>query len=345
MAKRRAKGEGGVYERKDGRWAGQYVVETATGPKRRYVYAKTRKEAAAKLRKAMGERDAGMAFEAGSLTVGEFLDSWLNDSVRGSVRQRTWDRYEQLCRVHIKPALSRVKLKVLTPAHLQRLYRQKLDSGLSRRTVQYIHATLRRVLGQAVRWGLIPRNVAEAVDAPRPNRGETRPLSPEQARAFLQAAHGDRYEALYVLALTTGLRQGELLGLRWEDVDLDGGELQIRRTLVTRSGEHTFGEPKTARGRRTVALVPMATDVLRSHRERQRDVGLWYPGGLVFTTSKGTPVDPQNMTCRSFRPLLKRAGLPEIRFHDLRHTAATLMLSGGVHPKIVQEILGHAQIS
>jgi integrase len=171
-----------------------------------------------------------------------------------------------------------------------------------------------------------------------------RPLSPEQARRLLHEARGDRFEALYVLALTTGLRQGELLGLRWEDVDLSAKRLRVRRTLVTGS-KLTFGQPKSSRGRRGVALTPHAADSLTVHRDQQQDGSLYDRTGLVFCTSKGTPIAPQNLVRRCFKPLLKRAGLPNIRFHDLRHTCATLLLGRGVHPKVVQDLLGHAQIT
>jgi integrase len=152
-------------------------------------------------------------------------------SQRDTVRQRTYERYEQIARVHIKPALWRIKLKALTPAHVRGLYREKLDSGLAPRTVQYIHTTLQKALKQAVADGLIPRNAAASVKAPRPTKKEIQPLSPDQARAFLAAARGDRFEALYVVAVHCGLRQGELLGLKWEDVDFEARTLQVRRTL------------------------------------------------------------------------------------------------------------------
>jgi integrase len=167
---KRGNGEGSIYRRKDGRWVGQYTIQTATGQKRRYVYGKTRADVAGKLAKAIAERDAGLTFDAGNLTVSEYLTAWLNDSVRGAVRSGTYRRYEQLCRGHIVPALGNLQLKALSPAHVQRFYRAKLDAGLSPRTVQYMHATLHRALGRAVKWGLIPRNVTEAVDAPRPAR-------------------------------------------------------------------------------------------------------------------------------------------------------------------------------
>jgi len=180
-----------------------------------------------------------LTFEAGSLKLGEYLDCWLPD-IRDTVRQRTWERYEQLVRVHIKPALGRVKLKDLTATHARGLYREKLESGSSPRTVQYIHSTLRKALQDAMSDGLMPRNVADGIKAPRPKRKEINPLSPEQARTFLKAVRGDRLEALYVLALHRGLRQGELLGLRWDDLDLEAGTLQVRPSYAATRGDRGF---------------------------------------------------------------------------------------------------------
>ncbi len=188
--------------------------------------------------------------------------------------------------------------------------------------------------------------------APRPAPEEMRPLSEDEARAFLETAKAsdDRFEPLYVLAITTGLRRGELLGLRWDDVDLERGKLRVGRALVREGGQHIVGETKTRRGRRQVNLTPRTVNTLKAHRKRQleermRLSGLYKDHGLIFATGIGTPVNPENLVNRSFKPLLKRASLPEIRFHDLRHTCATLLLGRGVHPKIVQELLGHATIA
>jgi integrase len=179
-----------------------------------------------------------------------------------------------------------------------------------------------------------------------------RPLSETEARAFLESinATGERFEALYVLAITTGLRRGELLGLRWDDADLEQGTLRVGRSLVREGGRYTLGETKTKRGRRRVNLTPRTVNALKAHRKRQleervRLAGLYEDQDLIFATSAGTPIQPENLVKRSFKPLLKKAGLPEIRFHDLRHTCATLLLGRGVHPKIVQELLGHATIA
>ena len=255
-----------------------------------------------------------------------------------------------MVRLHLAPTLGHLKLKALSPAHVQGLYRSKLDSGLSRRTVQLIHTTLHKALKQAVRWGLVPRNVTEAVTSPRPAKKEIHPLTPRQARTLLDAVKGERFEALYALATTAGLRRGELLDLRWMDIDLERGYVQVRQQLIrTKEQGLTFTSPKGGKSR-SVRLTTRAVKALESHRERQleeklRLAGLWNENGLVFTTAIGTPMDGDNLVKRYFKPLMSQTQLPRVRFHDLRHTFATLLLSRGTHPKVVQEMLGHADIS
>ncbi len=251
---------------------------------------------------------------------------------------------------HITPSLGRVKLASLNAAHLQGLYRSKPEAGLSPRTMRYIHAVMHRALKKALRWGLVLRNVSEAVDPPKPQKEKIKPLSRDEARRLLEAARGDRLEALYVLAVHCGLRQGKLLGLRWEDIDLNAATLRVRRALTTAKDGPRFVTPKTAKSRRTVKLNRQAVEALKRHHDRQfeestRLAGEWRDYGLVFATATGTPINPRNLTGRSFKPLLKQPGLPDIRFHDLRHTCATLLLGSGVHPKLVQEPLGHATIA
>src|ERR671917_169114 len=199
MAKKRGNGEGSIYRRTDGRWVGQYLVHTAKGPKYRYLYGQTRAAVAEKLTKAMADRDSGLIFDAGKMTVGEYLDRWLSDSVKGTVRVSTYERHEAIIRLHIKPSLGRVGLKKLTPVHVRGLHREKLDAGLAPATVRKIHSTLHKALSQA------------DVKAPRPAPEEMQPLSEAEARAFLDTARGDRFEPLYMLAISTGLRRGELL--------------------------------------------------------------------------------------------------------------------------------------
>lgn len=355
---KRGNGEGSITRRKsDGLYMARYTVQTATGAKRRAVYGKTRGEVSEKLTKAMADRDGGLVFDADNLKVGEYLTRWLSDAVRGTVRRSTFARYEEVSRLHIIPVLGRVKLKSLTPAHVRGLYRQKLDGspaegvrGLSPRSVQYIHVTLHKALKQAVADGLIPRNVTEAVKPPRPVKKEVRPLDSDQARALLDAARGDRLEALFVVAVTAGLRAGELLGLRWEDLDLSAGKLAVRRSLDYGGKEPAFNPPKNGKGR-AVKLTRRAVEAFKRHRvtqneERLRLGALWGDHGLIFTGHAGGPMRASTLSNGPHLRLLKRAGLPErTRFHDLRHTCATLLLKKGVHPKLVQELLGHATIS
>jgi integrase len=199
---------------------------------------------AEKLAKAMTDRNSGLIFDAGKMTLGEYLDRWLSDSVKGTVRPSTYERHEAIIRLHVKPSLGRVGLKKLTPAHVRGLYREKLDARLAPATVRKIHHTLHKALSQALSDGLVPRNAAD-VKAPRPTPEENHPLSEGEARAFLEAAKesGDRFEALYVLAITTGLRRGELLGLRWDDADLERGTLRVGRALV-REAVMSWAKPR-----------------------------------------------------------------------------------------------------
>jgi integrase len=230
------------------------------------------------------------------------------------------------------------------------LYRERLDAGFAPRSVLHIHRTLSKALKQAHDDGLVPRNAAGTVRPPRPHREEIRPLNREQVRVLFEAAREDRLEALYVTAVTAGLRRGELQGLKWEDVDLSGvtGTLQVRRTLSEPRGGYIFEAPKSGKGR-SVRLTRKATAALREHRKRQLEermqkAGLWREHGLVFPSGIGTPLLGGNLN-RAFKATLQCAGLPSIRFHDLRHTCATLLLRQGVNPKYVQELLGHADIS
>jgi integrase len=346
MAKRRGNNEGSIYRRKDGYWVGQYGVETATGRKTRYIYGRRREEVREKLIKAIADRDGGFVFDDKNMSVGEYLKGWLDDSVRGSIRASTHASYEGQVRRYIVPAIGRVKLGKLTPAHVQHLYREMQDRGLSARTVQYTHAVLRRALKQAKRWGMVDRNVAEDADPPRLESDEIQPLDRKQTRRLLQVAEGDRLHALYVVAVTAGLRPSEMFALRWSDVDLEAGTLRVNRALS--GGE--FVAPKTPRSRRKIELSNTARAALRSHRKRQleeqiKKAGLWKDHGLVFPSTVGTPLSHRNVV-RSFKARLKRAGLPaETRLYDLRHTCATLLLNSNVHPKYVQELLGHASIA
>lgn len=339
---RRASGEGSVYRRADGRWCGQYVVESADGStKRRYVYGKTKGEASARLREAMAARDAGISHEGANLALGEYLDRWL-EGIRDTVRDGTYKQYEQCVRLHLKPTLGGVRLGKLDALRLQALYRAKLDAGLSARRVRYVHVTVHKALKDAVRWRLVPHNAAAAATPPRVVRPEISPLDREQVGALLRAAEADPLEALYVVAVTTGMRIGEIFGLKWRDLDLDlaDGTLRVRRTVFSGA----VNPPKTASGRRTIRLSGLALDALKRHGER-RSERRGREGDWVFASAAGTSIDICNFHKASWKPLLRRAGLPHARVHDLRHTAATLLLGRGVPVKVVSEMLGHADVS
>ncbi len=349
-------GEGSIYPHKrNGKkvgYRGAYVVHTAAGPRRRYVSGKTRQEVADKLAEALSNRNKGLVFDDDGITVGEYLDRWLRDAVRGTVRESTYSRDAYLVANHAQPALGRLRLKHLKAIDLQGLYRDRLDAGLSPSTVQKLHHVLHKALAQAVRWDMIARNPADAVKPPSPTAKQMRPLSAEESRRLLEAARGDRLEALYVLALHTGMRRGELLALRWEDADLDAATVRVRRTLtrVENGRRLAFGEPKTKKSRRTVGLTLRAAEALKSHRasqaeERLRIGSLYEDQGLIFAGRGGGPINPSNLRQRSFGPLLERTGLPKISFHDLRHTCASLLFQRNVHPKLVQELLGHASVA
>ncbi len=263
-----------ITKRKDGLYMGRYTVHTPDGPKRKYVYDRKYKEVERKLAEARGDAARGIVFDAEGATVSEFLARWLEDRVRPSASHRTHAAHRQQVRSHIVPAIGRIKLDALRKAHVDRLYADLLRSGLAPSSVRRVHAVLHAALEEAVRGDLIPRNPAAYANKPKARQEGIEPLDANQARKLLDAAKGDRYEALYVLCLTAGLRQGEALGLRWSDVDLDAGTLRVNRQLqrVRRDGERSgtleFSEPKNA-SRRTVGLPQRALSALRSHRKRQ----------------------------------------------------------------------------
>ncbi len=351
MAKKTRRGRGGISKVK-GRdlYIGRYTVETDEGPKRKAVYASDYEEAERLLNQALVDRDKGLIFDAGAMTLGEYMNRWLSDCAKGRIAHRTYDGYEQRIRDHINPGIGRIKLAKLSPANVQAFYNAKLVSGLAPGTVRTIYAVLHGALDQAVKWNLIPRNPASSVDPPKLRQEEMMVLDTEQARRFLDAARGDRWECLYVLALSCGVRRGELMGLKWLDIDFDAKTLRVNRQLqrMRDGGGLYFTQPKNA-SRRTIKLPEIATNALANHRKRQAKDKLkagpdWQDYGLVFTTIKGTPVDAQNVTARSYKNVLKKSGVPHIRFHGLRHSCATLLLSKGVHPTYVQKLLGHQSI-
>lgn len=342
--RRRERGDGYLARRAraDGRWRASYV---GSDGKRHYLHGATRAEAKEKLAAALRDKASGLFVAGPSQTVAEFLASWMRHK-RASVAPRTAERYAGLIEQHIAPAIGALQLRKLMPQHVADLY-LALGATLAPATIGQVHAILHGALDQAVRWHAIARNPAAAVRAPRPARREMRFLDTSQVRLMLDAAAGDPLEPLYVAGVFTGLRLGELLGLRWRDLDLDARQLTVRHTLTREAGAWILRQPKTSRSRRTIRLAPAVVDALRAHyiAEAQRLLKLGHriePDTLVFSDRWGDPVNPWHVTERAFKPLLRRAGLPVIRFHDLRHTFASMMLSEGVRVDVVSRMLGHS---
>lgn len=316
---------------------------------RKCFYAATRREVSDKLVRARRDLQRGLAVDRDErLTLERYLRQWLDEVVRPSVRPSTYLAYELHVRRHLIPELGRVPLAKLTPQQVQGMLNRNLAAGLSPRSVHHLRAVLRRALNHALRWDLVARNVAVLVDPPRVPRRDVPIMTPAEARQFLSVARDDRLSALYAVALALGLRQGEALALNWENVDLDAGFLRVRRALQRVNGKPTFVEPKSQRAIRTIRIPTAILTELRAHRARQLEERLWAglrwkEQGLVFTTTIGTPLDATNVTHRLHR-MLRSAGLADMRFHDLRHGAASLMLAQGVHPRVVADILGHSEV-
>jgi integrase len=340
---RRGNHDGAVFKYK-GKWAAQMTVPDG---RRKTYYGATEREVKAKLKAGLRDLDRGQKPADTRRKTAEFLEDWLIIA-RLTVRPRTYANYAQLVRRYAVPALGKVPVVRVSAEQVQQLYATMLEQGLSPTTVHHLHAVLHRAFAQARKFKIITENPCELVDAPRMAHHEMQTLSPERVRTFLVAAAGHRCEALFTLAVTTGMRQGELLGLHWADVDLTAGSVQVRTSL--QRGEHgvVLGMPKTEKSRRKIELTEIALDALRRHRARQVEERLllgpdWHEHDLVFPNGIGKPAAAGHILQREFYPLLERAKLPHIRFHDLRHTAATLMMLQGTPPKVVSEMLGHSQ--
>jgi integrase len=348
---KRANGEGSLYQRPDGWWVAQVDLGWHDGKwKRRYVAARTRTEAHAKLRAVLTERDRGVVATARPIKVKDWLETYRTEVAPARQRVKTLELLDDLVRLHIAPAIGHHRLDQLRPVHLVTLYNEKLASGLSASTVRQIHSVIRRSLAVALKWQIVTQNVAALVDPPALVAVEVEPFTSAEAQKLLRALPGGRLEARWIVGLALGLRQGEVLGLWWEDVDLEAGTLRVRRALQRQRVEGlVFTEPKTYRSRRTVSLPGPLVDALRAQRSRQNQERLaagsmWKGSDCVFTTESGSPIDPRN-DYRLFKQLLVQAGLRDVRLHDLRHTAASLLLLQGVAPRVVMEVLGHSQIS
>lgn len=310
-----------------------------------------RKEAEKRLSELLHQLDTGGFIKPSKVNFGEFIQQWLKDYASANVKPKTFEGYKWVMERHIIPTLGNIPLINLQPQHLQEYYAKELSTGLSNRSVLSFHRLIFEALSHAVKWGLISRNVAQAVDPPRPKNLEMQTLDAYGVQKLLETAKtalGGLYYPVLHLAVYTGMRRSELLGLRWKDVDLLASELSVVQVMHQLSGSRiVFQDPKTAKSKRLIALPPSATLILRAHREKQEAERtlLGKPltrDDLVFSHLDGSPLRPDTIT-HAFIKIAEKACL-NIRFHDLRHTHASLMLKQGIHPKIVQERLGHASI-
>ncbi|HLI07066.1 MAG TPA: tyrosine-type recombinase/integrase [Ktedonobacteraceae bacterium] len=346
MAKQRGHGEGSIYQRSDGRWAATITLE---GRKRKTFYGKTRKEVATKLNEAIQEQKQGILATGPQQTMEQYLTRWLEEVHRPTIRESTYLNYRRFLDNHILPALGHIYLNKLTPQLVQSFYTQKLQEGLAPGSVRDMHMVLHKALENAVRWRLVGRNPCDDVSPPQSVQHIAQPLTQKQAIRLLEAAREHRLGALLTVALATGMRRGELLGLQWQDIDFEDRSLQIRRSMVRLGNRGVVeSQPKTSKSRRKIPLPRFVIEMLKEHRTRQLEARLragsaWEENDLVFCNGFGRFFD-QGQLHVEFQKFLKDAGLPPMRFHDLRHSAASFLLAMGVHPKVVQEILGHSVI-
>jgi len=346
MAKKiRGRNEGSIHQRSNGTWRVQIYIDG----KRVGKTFRLKAEAQAWLRKMQHQFDLGFDIQAGGISLSEYLSDWLENS-RSALQSTTIYQYRNVINKHIVPFIGEIALKDLTLARVERLYGQLLENNCGVRTVRITHSILHCALEKAVKYNMVVRNVAHGAALPKYQHAEMKVLDETQVTQFLAASSGSHYEALFYLAAQTGMRQGELFGLKWTDIQWYSGVLQVQRQVKRPPGEAwKFADPKTQAGRRTIQLGERTLQVLREHRERQNVMkaasgASWQEHGLIFPNSVGSPGDSSNLR-KEFYRVLELGGLPKIRFHDLRHTAATLMLNYGVSPIVVSKILGHSKPS
>jgi integrase len=334
-----------IFTGRDGSGKRHYLNKTIKGNK---------KDAETYLSKTMTEISSGSFIEASPLTIDSYLGKWLTTAARPRLRENTYREYEGLIDRYIKPVMGEKRLSDVRPLDVQAFYSSLSDKGLSPRTIRFTHSVLTSAFKQAVRWRMLARNPCESVELPRKAGKEMQSLTPAEASSFLKEAASDRWFALFVLALATGLRPSEYFGLKWSDVDLEQGLVTVQRSLIWRSyksGDWYFGEPKTPRSRRRIPLPASVVRALSKHRRQQAEerlkAGSAYQSlDLVFATCEGQPLIRLNVVQKHFKPILKRAKLSEtLRLYDLRHTCATLLLSANENPKVVSERLGHSSIT
>jgi integrase len=341
--KRRGRGEGGVYQRADSLWVGTISLGYNTEGKRlrKTVYGATKKEAQEALRKLQNDAASGVDLTVEKLTLGAWLTRWLA-MVKPAVEPNTYRFYERQARIHLTPHLGHIQLSKLGAVHVQGWYSTLAAAGVQAATQRKAGLTLTVALNEAVRLNLVPGNVAQKVRKPKATPSEVEVFDPEQVGRFLQAARDSRHYAFYLTALDSGARPGELLALMWEDVDFEGGFLSITKSLEDIDGHVRVKATKTAKGRRRIDLSTETLAVLAEHRKAALAAGRI--ASPVFASLTGGYLLQGNLLRDSFRPLLKKAGLPSVGLYVLRHTCATLLLLADVPAKVVSERLGHSRI-
>lgn len=347
--KRKPSGSGTVYRRKDGRYEAAVWVTTPNGQRRRKrVYRHTYEEAHEKYVALMRQVHQGYRVATRSQRVDEYLQYWLEEVAKPGVRRTTYAKYETFIRLYLAPGLGKKRLEKLTTADVRAFLNAQRDDGVSAHKMQAMHAILRNALQNAMREDLVARNVAALVRIPQAGPREFRPWSVDEAVTFLDSARQHPLYAAFVLVLALGLRRGEVLGIPWDQLDLDDGTVRVRQQLQRVDGELRLTGVKTRRSGRMVPLPDLCIRALRKRKAEQAADRLalgeaWQETGLVFTTRHGTPVEPRNLA-RTFDLLCERASVRRIRLHDTRHTCASLLAAAGTHPRTIMAILGHSQI-
>lgn len=344
MAKKRGAGEGTIFRRNDGRWTAAITVGHDPSGKqiRKSVYGKSRTEVQQKLTRLQSQRLDGTLIARERLTVAGLCERWLT-SWTGNLRPLSIQRYQDCVTKFINPAIGKMDISKVRPAHVRGILDSMAASGKGQRQQLYVFQTVRRVFNVAVRLELLVRNPCTSVDAPKVKRRQIAVLSPEQANGIMDAVKGSRWETLFLLALSTGMRMGELFALAWDDIDLDRGVLTVRHSLEEVQGRLTLKEPKSDSGRRAIRLDALDVESLREHRQRLAGEGLAF-SPHVFIDTEGGLLRQSNFSRTVWYPVREAVGIEHVRFHDLRHSAASFMLRAGIHPKIAQERLGHSTI-
>ena len=341
----RGRNEGSIYQRSNGKWRAQISVKG----KRQGKTFNTKKEAQTWLRNMQSKLDKGYDIQGGKISLGKYLGEWL-EGYRIAIRPKTYNRYKGLVEKYMIPYIGHIPLNELNSLTVEKFYSDLILDGVGTRNIRHIHSVLHRALVKAASYGFLMRNPAHGVTLPKYNPPEMQVWDASQVSVFLVAADDSRHRALYYLAITTGMRQGEIFGLKWADVDWDKGTIQVQRQVQYVPGQgRVFQDPKTRAGRRKISLPDGTLEALKQHNVKQKTLiafagKRWKDNNLIFPNTVGNPLDPSNLRL-DFNRIISKTNLPKIRFHDLRHTAASLMLNNDVPLIVVSRILGHSKPS